>query len=275
MLLTRLPQPVLRPFVQLVWASDDTATARRAPGARERVLPTGSSHVVIRLSDNPLRLFDDVAQRTPRTISHAIVGGVRVGFYVRDVSEPGRAVGAMLQPGAAELLLGVPADELADRHTPLEDVWGRAAVAARERLAEVDSPAREIDLFEALLAARLPRVRGIHPAVAMALARFTTSTDVGAVVEESGYSHRRFIGLFQHAVGLTPKLYCRVRRFHGVLERLATDPDASWADVALAAGYSDQPHLNRDFREFAGLSPGDYRGLSPVQSHHVPIPVGR
>jgi transcriptional regulator GlxA family with amidase domain len=27
------------------------------------------------------------------------------------------------------------------------------------------------------------------------------------------------------------------------------------ADVALAAGYYDQPHLNRDFRALAGLTP--------------------
>jgi AraC-like DNA-binding protein len=29
----------------------------------------------------------------------------------------------------------------------------------------------------------------------------------------------------------------------------------SWSEVALASGYCDQPHLVREFRELAGLSP--------------------
>lgn len=275
MLLRRPPQPALRPFVQLLWASDETATSRPVAAARERVLPTGATHVVFRLSDHPLRLFDDVEQATARTVAHSVVGGARATFYVRDVSQPTCSVGATLHPGAAELLLGVPADELAGRHTPLDDLWGRSAASARERLVEAGSPARQLELFEAMLAERLPRVRGLHPAVALALERFTASGDVRAVVQESGYSHRRFIALFRRAVGLTPKLYCRIRRFHDTLERLAADPTASWVDVAMAGGYSDQPHLNRDFREFAGISPGGYRGLSPAQVHHVPIPSAR
>ncbi len=30
------------------------------------------------------------------------------------------------------------------------------------------------------------------------------------------------------------------------------------AAVAIRAGCYDQPHLNRDFRELAGMTPGDY-----------------
>ena len=119
------------------------------------------------------------------------------------------------------------------------------------------------------LAARLPAVRGLHPAIAHALGRFAVDTDVGEVVEETGYSHRRFIGLFHAAVGLTPKRYCRVLRFRRALERV-TD-ETPWVDVALAAGYSDQPHFNREFREFTGVSPERYRRVSPAGSHHVPI----
>lgn len=57
----------------------------------------------------------------------AIVGGARLGYYVRDVAEPVWSVGAELLPGAAPLLLGIPADEIAERHTSLEDLWGSGA----------------------------------------------------------------------------------------------------------------------------------------------------
>ena len=80
------------------------------------------------------------------------------------------------------------------------------------------------------------------------------------------------IELFREAVGLTPKLYCRVLRFHDALERAAADKLAPWAEIALGAGYSDQAHFNRDFREFAGVTPSWYRQLASAHYHHIALP---
>jgi AraC-like DNA-binding protein len=274
MMLRRLPGPRLSPFVKLLWASDQAASPWSVAGGRERVLPTGGMHLVFRLSDHPLRLFNDINDPIGYRVGHTIVGGARASFYVREISQPVSSVGAQLRPGAAELLFGVSAGELAGRHTPLQDLWGPSAVEARERLSEAGGLQRKLDVFEALLAARLPTVRGLHPAVAQALERFTTTADVRQAVKESGYSHRRFIALFQRGLGLTPKLYCRVLRFQEALEQVAAHTAASLVEVALDVGYSDQAHFNREFREFAGVSPGEYRELAPAFPHHVPIHTG-
>ena len=63
-------------------------------------LVAGRSTEVVKAS------FDGLEDRCGRTIDHAIVGGARAAFYVRDISKPVRSVGAQLQPGAAEILLG-------------------------------------------------------------------------------------------------------------------------------------------------------------------------
>jgi AraC-like DNA-binding protein len=270
MLLIRRPGPRLSPFVKILWALDQTASSRPVAAYRERVLPTGEMHLAFRLSNHPLRLLDDIDDPIAHPVGHMVVGGARASYYVRELSEPVRSVGAQLHPGAGELLFGVPADELAGRHIPLEDVWGPSAVEARERLIEAGAPERQLDVLQALLAARLPTVRGLHPAVAHALGRFTTTANVRQVVKESGYSHRRFIQLFRRTLGLPPKLYCRILRFQEALERGSTQA-ASWVNVALDAGYSDQAHFNREFREFAGVTPGEYREISPAFSHHLAI----
>jgi AraC-like DNA-binding protein len=271
MMQQRVPIPALRPFVALLWASDETDGPLTRTVERERVLPTGAMHVVFRLSPEPLRLFDTADAEVARAVGHAIVGGPRASCYVRDVSAPSRSVGAMLHPGTARLLFGGSAAELAGQHTRLEDLWGPSAQAARERLLESRTPERQLELLESLLIARLPRVRGLHPAVAEALGKLADAASVRGVVADSGYSHRRFISLFAEAVGLTPKLYARVVRFRRVLARMAPASGLPLAELALAAGYADQAHFNRDFREMAGISPTQYRAAVPLQPHHVPI----
>jgi AraC-like DNA-binding protein len=268
----RSPGPALRPFLRTLWLSRDDRGSANGSTRREHVLPTGDVHIVFRLSGPALRLFDGPEDRIGRSLGRAIVGGARSGYYVRDVSQPVWSVGAQLLPGAAPLLLGAAASELAERHTPLEDLWGAGVREIEERLALAGPDQDRLALFESILAERLPRVRGIHPAVAGALAGLGAHEGVRSLVSRSGYSHRRFVALFREAVGLSPKLYSRVLRFRRMLERAAAPAPPPWATLALDAGYSDQAHLSREFRELAGVTPGEYRALAPAASHHVPIP---
>jgi AraC-like DNA-binding protein len=253
----------------MVWASDGPNASGTA--TRELVLPTGTMHLVVRVSDHPLRMFDDLDDYLGNVVSTSVVGGARTVPYIRDISEPTRSVGAQLRPGASELLLGVPAGELADSHTAVDDIWRTGADSLRDRLCEAVSLDRQLTLFEAALEARLPQVRGMHPVVALALQRFARTTDVRSVVRETGCSHHRFIALFREAVGMSPKLYCQVRRFQGALERLAARPQGALSATALDAGYSDQPHFTREFHRFAEVTPGEYRRRAPKQPNHLPI----
>jgi len=270
MIVSRRPRAQLSPFIELLWASHPPFSAQGG-FRRELVLPTGSVHIAIRLDDRPLRLFENLEDVSGSSASFAVVGGARAAAYIKDVSEPVPTVGALVRPGAVRLVTGVPAFEFCGAHTPLGDLWGSAASELRDRLGEVAFPHARLDLWEALLAARLPRVHGIHPAIAESISLLTRGAGVGTIVERIGYSHRHFINLFRDAVGLTPKLYGRVVRFSQVLDGLSIRPMASWADVAAEGGYADQPHFNRDFREFTGLSPERYGQLATRGDYHVSV----
>ena len=92
------------------------------------------------------------------------------------------------------------------------------------------------------------------------------------VARRVGLSQRRFIQVFTAEVGLTPKLYCRVRRFQRAREMVRNTLAPDWTRVAVECGYFDQSHLIRDFHAFSGLSPGDYlrRRSEQVLPNHVP-----
>jgi AraC-like DNA-binding protein len=236
------------------------------------VLPTGHAHIALRLSDDPLRLFDTAEDVTGRVVGGAVLGGPRAAFYVREISKPLCSVGAQLLPGAAEAMFGVPAHELAERHTALQDLWGDTFVAAaRERLAELRSLEERLDAFETILGGRVPVARGVHPGIAQALEQLRGCMHVRDVVRSSGCSHRTFISHFTRSVGLTPKLYSRVLRFQRALRHATAPAGPLWIDVALSAGYSDQAHFAREFRELAGVTPTEYRLADPAFANHVAI----
>jgi AraC-like DNA-binding protein len=279
----RPPHPLLAGLIKTAWFSAPSPGTRARRPAREHVMPTGLMHLVFRLDGPAVRIFKDAADPTGAQLGHALAGGARAGFYAKDAAETGPAIGMQLLPGAAQALLGLPADELAGRHVRLEDLWGSSAGLMREQLQAAPTPEDTLRTLEALLLRRLAgsSARAVNPAIKQALARLDAGMRVEEAVACSGYSHRQFIRLFSQAVGLPPKLYGRVQRFQkalGLMQaaqavRGAPFMPLSLAQVAMEAGYSDQPHFNREFREFSGVTPEQYRLARPESANHVAVPA--
>lgn len=69
-------------------------------------------------------------------------------------------------------------------------------------------------------------------------------------------SPRHLGRLFFARVGLSPKRYAGIVRFHRAL-RLLRDHGLSASAAAFEAGYADQAHLGRSFQRYGGFSPGN------------------
>jgi AraC-like DNA-binding protein len=59
-------------------------------------------------------------------------------------------------------------------------------------------------------------------------------------------------------VGLAPKTVARVLHFRRAVNLLRSAQTTRWVDIAHECGYYDQSHFNRDFRDLAGTSPGEF-----------------
>ena len=64
------------------------------------------------------------------------------------------------------------------------------------------------------------------------------------MTHEIALSPKRFIERFKADVGVTPKRYCRLLRFQGVVSRAHNGGQTpiDWAALALNCGYVDQAH---------------------------------
>lgn len=269
----RAPHPALAGLVRSVWLSAPAEPNGLPAPEREWMMPSGEMHLVLRLAGPPVEVFEHPGDGLPQNLGHAVVNGARDGVYAKRVAADASSIGLQLLPGASLVLFGLPADALAGRHVRLENLWGSGAGLLQEQLLAAPSAAGKLRCLEAFLMTRLQRspAPGVHPAVLAGLQQLRSGASVAAAACHSGYSQRQFVRLFSQAVGLTPRLYLRVLRFQQALRLMQGLRPNSLAGVALEAGYTDQPHFNRDFREFSGLTPEQYRAARPANASHVPV----
>jgi transcriptional regulator GlxA family with amidase domain len=71
-----------------------------------------------------------------------------------------------------------------------------------------------------------------------------------------------FVRAFKQSVGVTPHDYLIRRRVERTMQ-LLSGTDMSLSEIALAAGFADQSHCARRFRQHVGMSPRHYRWSIP------------
>ncbi len=165
-----------------------------------------------------------------------------------------------LTPLGAFRLLGRPLSELGGGCVPLDELFGPAAGELVHRVRATGEWDERFDLLEAFLLRRLAGAPDVDPAVAWAwerLCRTAGRARIETVAGELGASRRYLSGRFSQQLGVTPKTAARLLRFADVRRRMEAAP-TRWAQIAADAGYSDQSHLNREFRQFAGTTPTDF-----------------
>ena len=268
--LTYRPRAPLSDFVEMLWLYESLS----APQGRERLLPDGSTELIIELRGQSFRISDGEDYDDLRSFRDGVVIGVHSKSFAMETSGPSTVIGAHFKPGGIYPFLKAPASELHGAVAPFDFEWGRRAHDLRERLLEAATPADKFDLLERFLLSEVTRPLTWHPAVMFALSQFREGTSVAKVsevVDRTGYSHRRFNELFRERVGLTPKRHHRLARFQEVLRGVEKAQDVDWAGLALDCGYFDQAHLIHEFREFSGMAPTAYLADRGLRSHHVPL----
>lgn len=165
-----------------------------------------------------------------------------------------------LTPLGAYRVLGRPLSELKGRVVALEDLFGRRGAELADRVCSAVRWDDRFEIIERFLVERAREGPRPTPAVEWAYGQLRSSgggARIEALAASIGCSRRYLTGRFQAEVGMAPKTVARLIRFEHVCRRLRAQP-ARWAEIAAHAGFSDQPHLNREFRELAGTTPSDF-----------------
>lgn len=258
-----VPPTPLRPLIHRVWILQADAAAE---SEFQRAMPDGRPEIVFNLADRFESRRPEGSERQPAAL---LVGPTTRALELRPT---GRVdlVGLRLQPGAAPTLLGLSGLELLDRAADLADMHLPWARDLAEQLAELDGTRDRVALVEervGWMAGRFTRDPRVEAGIELVL-RSRGSVHVRRVAEHVNLSPRHLSRLCRERVGVGPKLLGRLTRFQRVLRELETGTRPRWAAMAQRHGYFDQAHLVRDFRGFAGVSPGRYLAAAREVTRH-------
>jgi AraC-like DNA-binding protein len=233
----------LRDRVLSIDIVDDNATGQRAP-----VLPSPSVVLGVQWRGR---------MRGPEgLLAHAGVTGIQERARTYEALGPTTSILVRFTPTGAACL-GLPLIELAGRSVALDDILGgRCARDLVERAAEAPSAMTARDVVINLIAELEDHPdRLVLRAVQMLAANGDDEARVAEVARSLAISERQLERRFLAAVGVTPKRWQQLNRFHAAMTAMRAGNVETFIDIAITAGYYDQAHFNRDVRRRTGMAP--------------------
>lgn len=238
------PSRLLQPYVARYWQIESDGPCSDAAG--RWALPDGGSEWLFVLADPLVR-----GSRIHRAGAYA--AGIALSAYPSKPAGRAAVFGIAFRPGGAAAFSRLPARELAGCVVPLDALWGPAGATATERMARAPVFEARVQLIQRELLAHL---RPTDVEVTEAIARLTANpglavSSLAADPAGTGRLERKFLA----SVGIGPKRLARMFRLQHAIRLWEQRKVRGWADLASAAGYSDQAHMIREYGELAGSSP--------------------
>lgn len=109
---------------------------------------------------------------------------------------------------------------------------------------------------------RMFHLKGCHPLIKYIMEETERTKGIlsmESAAESYGYSLRQAERLFKQHFGYGPKRYCQYERLLRVISYMQENPDRTWDRLAKSAGYADVSHFQREFRQYMGVSPKQFR----------------
>jgi AraC-like DNA-binding protein len=224
---------------------------------RERVLPNGCTEVMINLGP-PHRMLVRGGSSVWET---AWFSGLHArSIYIESLSGT-HLVSARLHPLGALQLFGAPVAGLVNTVVDLEAVVGASSHELRRSLLNAASAEERFGVIERFLRAHLsghPVPTSVVRAAARLIEEVHGDLRISSLHSRLGISRKHLWHHFARHLGMSPKRYAGLHRFVWTLSRLRQSTEVDWTQLAIAAGYSDQSHLVRDFRRVASASPTEF-----------------
>lgn len=171
-------------------------------------------------------------------------------------------IACFFRPHLLKSLFGFEAVELTGARVDLDLVRPAKDARLKERLLEAPSGAARVGILQSFvreLASRhSPAGNGAASFATRAILESQGTIALSEVQGRMRTTERSLQRIFDAEVGVSPRLFARICRFQSAFRKLNEGRFSALGDLAHDAGYADQSHFIRAFKEFAGMGPKEY-----------------
>jgi AraC-like DNA-binding protein len=244
-----MPSGLLRPFIK----------AYRIVESRNelvnRVLPNTSLTIAFRFKGQLGYIIDNKRNNLPISTFSGLRKSVRLINYLQNTS----TIIVLFKETGASAFFKEPLHELFEESVSLDNfITSQKISIIEERLAEVTSNKQRIAIIEQFLLSILSYHKPDR-LISDALAKIHSTKGnirVKELAEKLYISQDAFEKRFRKVVGTTPKQFSSIVRLNSLIYH--KQKNQFLFDCALDGGYFDQPHFNKDFKQFTGQTPTDF-----------------
>lgn len=248
-----LPKNELSHSVKSFWFIDSEGDSSIH---QEKIIPDGYPELIFHYGDPYKININGSWELQGRTI---LAGQIRNYFFLENTGES-KMFAIKFQPWALKELFGIEMSSITD--TVIE-----IPLQMRKALQEVVAMATGIASFEE----KVLHIENWFKSY-IGNGEFNFSAKYRSVISliekkgsiplkelQEGYqiSERALERYFKSYIGLSPKFYARLIRFSYIFQ-LVQEEEIDWADIVFRAGYYDQSHFIKNFKEFTGEDPSAY-----------------
>ena len=266
------PTPSLRPYIRrYVFVRAEGSTDTMAPPADDPRFVNGK-HVQPLLPNYGSFVFmrnTEVDINRVRTDGLVLLGANQTTIGLTTLS--GWFEGMMLdfEPGAMHALLGIDLQQLSGKVLTAV-AYGDEGLLQLDRIFKNTPTPKEIaPLLDAFFLGHLPhkedanyvRIRKVVAACDAAKGNMSAAE----MASVACLGERQFLRVFRNYVGIPPKQFVRLRRFHSAIQTMqrtaAGGKTIDLMSVALEHGYYDLSHMALEFQQMGCVSPSHFRML--------------
>ncbi|WP_373494275.1 DUF6597 domain-containing transcriptional factor [Aquiflexum sp.] len=248
------PASELTTFVEcfFVWEGETTETLLvQSP-------PSGFNALVFNYAD-PYWAF--IQEEQKEQVPLAFASGQFTGNYHLELKGKIGMIGIVLKASSLHNFFGLNMASMVNKRLNLGDFLGEKGHKIHQEIKSETSIEARIKILENFLifySETVKRNLSIIDEAIDFIDQKNGMLTIDEVLSQFKISRRYLEKKFQEKVGISPKLYARIKRFGYLSNKVVHNQEVDWQDIVFENGFHDQSHLAKDYKAFNQMNPSEY-----------------